>query len=169
MALPAKLKDLMLFNDGNAYKGEVPEVVLPKLTRKMEEYRAGGMSGPVPIDFGQEAIQMEWTAGGFLLDVMRQYGALKHDAVGLRFAGAYQREDSEKVIAVEIVVRGRHSEVDPGTAKSGEDTEFKVITRASYYKLTVDGEVIQEFDFVNGIERVGGVDLRGAIRQALGI
>lgn len=169
MALPAKLKHYMLFNDGNKYGGEVPEIALPKLSRKMEEYRAGGMSGPVFIDFGQEAIQLEWTAGGFMRDVLTQWGALRHDAVPLRFAGGYQREDSDSVDAVEIVVRGRHKEVDMGTAKSGEDTAFKVTTVASYYKLSVNGETLMEFDFINGIENIGGVDLMAKFRTALGI
>lgn len=169
MALPAKLKHFMLFIDGEKYAGEIVEFVLPKLTRKMEEHRAGGMSGPVMVDFGQEAIECEWTAGGFLKAVLTQYGALKHDAVQLRFAGAYQREDSDKVDAVEIVVRGRHKEIDPGSAKSGEDTEFKVTTSASYYKLSVNNETIMEFDFVNMVENIGGSDLGAKFRSALGI
>ena len=41
MSLPKKLKNFVLFNDGNAYLGEVPEVTLPKLVTKMEDYRAG--------------------------------------------------------------------------------------------------------------------------------
>ena len=169
MSLPAKLKHFMVFIDGEKYGGEIVEFVLPKLTRKMEEYRAGGMSGPVMVDFGQEAIECEWTAGGFLKAVLKQYGALKHDAVLLRFAGAYQREDSDSVDAVEIVIRGRHKEIDPGSAKSGEDTEFKVTSSASYYKLSVNGETLLEFDFVNMSENIGGVDLLSKTRSALGI
>lgn len=169
MSLPAKLKQFMVFLDGEKYGGEIVEFVLPKLTRKMEEFRAGGMSGPIKADLGQEAIQCEWTAGGFMRAVLTQYGALKHDAVLLRFAGAYQREDEDSVDAVEIVIRGRHSEVDPGSAKAGEDTEFKVTTEASYYKLSINGETLMEFDFINMVENIGGVDLLAKFRTALGI
>jgi P2 family phage contractile tail tube protein len=169
MSLPAKLKHFMLFHNGDKYAGEIVEFALPKLTRKMEDFRAGGMSGPVPIDLGQEAITCEWTAGGFMKDVLTQYGALRHDAVQLRFAGAYQREDSDSVDAVEIVIRGRHKEVDPGSAKSGEDTEFKVTSGASYYKISMNGETLMEFDFVNMIENIGGIDLLSKFRSALGI
>lgn len=42
MSLPSKLKNLNLFNDGASYLGQVVEVKLPTLTRKMEEFRAGG-------------------------------------------------------------------------------------------------------------------------------
>ena len=169
MSLPRKLKHFMLFNNGNRYQGDVPEVTLPKLTRKMEDYQAGGMSGPIKIDFGQEGITLEWTAGGLMIDVLKQWGALKHDAVQLRFTGGYQAEDSDTVDAVEIVIRGRHTELDMGTAKKGDDTTFKVTSSCSYYKLTINDETIMEFDFINMIENIGGVDLLAKFRTALGI
>ena len=46
MALPRKLKNLNLFNEGNSYVGVVKSVTLPPLARKMEAYRGGGMNGP---------------------------------------------------------------------------------------------------------------------------
>ncbi len=70
MSLPRKLKNFVLFNDGNAYIGEVPEVTLPKLTRKMEDYRAGGMNGSVKLDMGMEGLAMEWTAAGFNMSAL---------------------------------------------------------------------------------------------------
>lgn len=169
MALPSKLKGFNLFHNGENFAGKIAEVTLPKLTRKMEDYQGGGMSGPVKVDFGQEGIQIEWTGGGFLKSVLQQYGALKHDAVLLRFAGGYQAEDSDTYDAIEIVVRGRHQEIDPGTAKAKEDTAFKVTTVASYYKLSVNGETIIEIDFVNMIENINGTDLMQALRTAIGL
>ena len=47
MALPRKLKYLNMFNDGLSYMGVVESVTLPKLTRKLEKYRGGGMPGAV--------------------------------------------------------------------------------------------------------------------------
>lgn len=169
MAMPRKLKGFMLFHNGENFAGQVAEVNLPKLTRKMEDYQGGGMGGPIKIDFGQEAIQMEWTAGGFMKSVLQQYGALKHDGVLLRFAGGYQAEDSDTYDAVEIVVRGRHTEIDPGTAKAKDDTAFKVTTAASYYKLSMNGEDLIEIDFVNMIEKINGTDLLQALRTAIGL
>ena len=134
----------------------------------MEDY-CGGMSGPIKVDFGQEGIQLEWTCGGFMRSVLGQYAITKHDGVLLRFAGGYQSEDSTNVDAIEIVIRGRHSEIDPGTAKSKEDTAFKVTTVASYYKLSVNGQDVIEIDFVNMIEKVNGNDLFAALRNAIGL
>ena len=66
MALPRKLKYLNMFNDGLSYMGVVESVTLPKLTRKLEKYRGGGMPGSVSIDLGldDDALSCEWTLGG---------------------------------------------------------------------------------------------------------
>jgi P2 family phage contractile tail tube protein len=168
MALPRKLKNLNLFGNGESFLGQVVEVKLPTLTRSMEEYRGGGMSGPVKIDNGQEAIELESKFGGFMRSVMRDYGASRHDAAQLRFAGAYQRDDTGAVDAVEIVVRGRHEEIDAGTAKAGDDTEFTLKTACSYYKLVVNGETVIEIDMVNMVEIVEGVDRLAEQRRAIG-
>lgn len=169
MALPSKLKYLNLFNDAASYMGEVAEVVLPKMTRKMEEWRAGGMARPLMTDQGGEALTMEWTCGGIMVDALKQYGAHRHDAVQLRFAGSYRADDKDDPKAVEIVVRGRHSEIDMGTAKAGDDTTFKVITQLSYYKLTIDGEVVIEIDVLGMVEKINGVDLLLKDRKAIGM
>lgn len=169
MGLPRKLKNYNVFNNGNNYMGQVAEVNLPKLKRKTEDYRAGGMNGPVKIDFGNEAMSMEWTCGGIMREVLGQYGVMKHDGVQLRFAGAYQSEDSDTPDAVEVVVRGRHSEIDLGNAKPASDTAFKVVTDISYYKLTINGEDVIEIDFINMVEKINGQDLLAKMRSAIGL
>lgn len=168
MSLPTKLKNLNLFNDGLSYIGQVTEVKLPTLTRKMEEYRAGGMAGSIDIDLGQEKIELEWKCGGLMKQVLRQYGMVSHSGVPLRMAAAYQREDTGEVDAVEIVVRGRHSEIDSGTGKPGDDTEFSVKTSVSYYKLSINGRVEIEIDMVGMVFIVDGKDLLADQRRAIG-
>lgn len=169
MSLPRKLKNFILFNDGVAYLGEVPELSPPTLSRKFEEYRGGGMNGPIQLDHGMEAMEMEWTAAGYLRSLLSQWGATTHDAVLLRFAGALQADDTGEVTAVEITCRGRHQEVNFGTAKAGENTEIKVKSALSYYKLSLDGLVLIEVDFVNMIEVVDGVDRLAEVRLAMGM
>lgn len=169
MGLPRKLKNFALFVDGISYLGEVPEVSLPKLSRKMEDYRSGGMNAPVKLDFGMEAMEMDWTAAGYMKDIFAQWGAVRHDAVLLRFAGALQADDSEAINSLEVIVRGRHSEIDPGTAKPGDNTAIKVKSAISYYKLSMDGQILIEIDAVNMIELVNGVDRLAQVRTALGI
>lgn len=168
MAMPRKLKNLNLFNDGDSYLGQVTEVKLPTLTRSMEDYRGGGMNGPIKVDNGMEGIELEWKCGGMMRSVLGQFGASRHNQVMLRFAGAYQRDDTGEVDAVEVVVRGRHEEIDAGTAKAGDDTEFSVKTAASYYKLSINGRAMIEIDLQNMVEIVDGVDRLAEQRAAIG-
>ncbi|KAF1719799.1 phage major tail tube protein [Pseudoxanthomonas wuyuanensis] len=168
MSLPRKLKNFNMFGDGESYLGQVASVKLPVLTRAMEEYRGGGMNGPIKIDMGQNGLEIESKFGGFMRSVLRQYGVTRHNGVQLRYAGAYQRDDTGAVDAVEVVMRGRHEEIDMGDAKAGDDTEFTVKTACSYYKLSVNGVVEIEIDLVNMIEIVGGVDRLSEQRRAVG-
>ncbi len=169
MALPRKLKFFNLFNEGESYLGQVNEVTLPNLTRKMEDWQGGGMNAPIKTDQGMEALTLEMTCGGIMVDVFKQFGITQHDGVKLRFAGSYQRDDGGNTSAVEVFVRGRHSSIDAGSAKQGEASEFKVTSELSYYKLVVDNETIIEIDIINMIEIVNGVDRLKDHRQALGI
>ena len=171
MALPRKLKNMNLFNEGNSYLAVAKSVTLPALGRKMEGYRGGGMNGPVKADLGfsDDGIQLEWKTGGLDLISLRQFGTIKASGVLLRFTSAFQQDDTEEMSAVEIVVRGRHETIEMGDAQPGEDTEHGMTTTCSYYKLIVDGEVIIEIDLLNFVEMVDGVDMLEAQRKALGI
>jgi P2 family phage contractile tail tube protein len=169
MALPRILKHFNVFTDGVTHAGEVEEIDLPKLTRKVEEYRAGGMNGPVEIDLGSDKLEMETSYGGLMREVLQQYGTTTIDGAMLRFAGAYQREDSGEVDAVEITVRGRHTEITFGKGKTGAKDPFKVKSSLTYYKLTVNGEEWIEIDHVNFIERVFGKDRLADQRKAIGL
>lgn len=171
MAMPRKLKNLNLFNDGNSYLGLVKSLTLPSLGRKMEGYRGGGMNGPVKADLGMsdDGIQFEWKTGGLDLISLRQFGAVNASSVALRFSGPYQQDDTGETSNVEVVVRGRHETIEMGDAQPGEDTEHSMTTTCSYYKLTVDGEEIIEIDLLNFVEKVNGVDMLEKHRTAMGI
>ncbi|NNA66222.1 phage major tail tube protein [Pseudomonas gessardii] len=171
MALPRKLKNMNLFNAGISYTGTAKAVTLPNLGRKMEAYRGGGMHGPVKADLGfsDDGILLEWKTGGLDLIALKQFGAINASGILLRFAGAYQQDDTGEISAVEVVVRGRHETIEMGDAQPGEDTEHSMTTTCSYYKLTVDNEEIVEIDLLNFIEKVGGVDMLEKQRSAIGL
>lgn len=169
MALPRKLKHFNTFGNGNSWLGQAVEIKLPVLSRKMEDYRAAGMNGPIKLDFGQELLETEIKFGGLMRDVLARYGALAHNAVLLRFAGSYQAEDQAGIDAVEVVMRGRYQEIDMGSAKSGEDGEFSVKAPLSYYKLAINGVVVIEIDIVGMREVINGQDRLADHRNAIGV
>jgi P2 family phage contractile tail tube protein len=169
MALPSVLKHFMLFNDGNSYQGIVEEIKLPKLSRKMDGYRGGGMSGEAKIDLGQNALEAEVICGGLVAQMFQQYAAAKIDAVMLRFAGSYQEDQTGQTLAVEVVMRGRWEEIDPDNAKGGDKTKFTGKAALTYYKETIAGKETLEIDIVNMIEKVNGVDMLAEHRKNIGL
>ncbi len=169
MGFPSKLKNFNLFLDGTSYAGVVSETTLPKLAIKTEEWRAGGMLGPMKIDLGLEAMEMEISFGGLVQQSIAQFGIAEHDGAQLRFAGAYQEDGSGTVQAAEIIVRGRYHAIDMGSAKVGGDTTHKATLNVSSYTLTVDGVTWVDIDLMNCIFVVNGVDRYAAIRAALGL
>lgn len=171
MALPCKLKHLNLFNDGNNWQGIVESLTLPKFTRKLEKYRGGGMAGAVDVDMGLDdgALDTEFSIGGMESLLFKQLAKTTADGVQLRFTASIQRDDTGEVQAVELVVRGRHKEIDSGELKTGESNATKVSSTNSYAKLTINGEVLYEVDTINMVEIVDGVDLMEAHRRAIGL
>lgn len=170
MALPKKLKGLMAFGNGNSYQGVIQSITLPTLTRKIEEWRGGGMDGPVGIDMGMDGlITCQWTIGGLVESIFDNFGTSRIDADLLRMTGSYERDDVDEVVAVEVVMRGRHTEIDMGDAQDGENTEHQVTSTLSYYKLIIAGSTKIEIDLPNYVFKVNGDDRLAKRRQALGI
>lgn len=169
MALPNKLKNFNLFIDALSYFRKVTEVTLPKLTTKTEDYQGGGMDAPVKVDLGMEGLSMEFKAGGFEEDLFELYGITSVDGQLLRFAGALQNDATGDVQNLEVIARGRVTEIDPGNSKVGDDTEITFKVELAYYKLTINNKIIIEIDVLEMKKIVNGVDLLSAKRTALGI
>ncbi|EQC0804537.1 phage major tail tube protein, partial [Escherichia coli] len=123
MAMPRKLKLMNVFLNGYSYQGVAKSVTLPKLTRKLENYRGAGMNGSAPVDLGldDDALSMEWSLGGFPDSVIWElYAATGVDAVPIRFAGSYQRDDTGETVAVEVVSSyAGYQAYQPVTAPAG--------------------------------------------------
>ena len=168
MGLPAKLKNLNLFNEGQSYLGIIAELTPPKITHATEDWRGGGMLGPVKIDNGLEAMEVEYTLGGYSSQIVSQSGQLAIDGTLVRAVGAFQSDQYGAVDQVELVMIGRQTERDPGNWKPGDDTEIKVKHALTYYKEIVNGRDLIEIDMIAGIYIVDGVDRYAAIRAAIG-
>ncbi|MGX2040668.1 phage major tail tube protein [Methylocaldum sp. MU1018] len=168
--LPRKLKNFNLFIDGVGFAGRVPEITLPKLTRKMDDYRGGGMNAPVSIDMGMDKLEAEFSLAEYNPVVLRQFGMADSQAIVLRFKGAALADDAGgQSDAIEVVMRGRWQEIERGAAKPGDNSDMKVKVAIAYYKELLNGEALIEIDVIGMKEIVGGVDRLAQQRAALGI
>lgn len=169
MGMPKKLKNFALFGDGESWVGEIPSATLPTITKKMEEYRAGGMHGPVEVDLGHEKLELGIKAGGLKTQLIAMLGSQTVGANVFRFAGAYQDDATGLVSAVEVIARGRLREWNPNEAQAGENNDHDFTVSLSYYKVTVDGADLLEIDVPGMVFKVGGSDVYSAIRMAIGM
>lgn len=170
MALPKKLKDFNLFIEGEGYIGRAEEVQLPTLTRSTEDYRGAGMTGPVKVDHGHEGLEASITLGEHAAAVLRTWGIAGVDGVQLRFLGSAEADDPDaEHVTVEVVMRGRFTEIDPGTVKTGDDNQMSLTASLAYYRYSQNGEDLIEIDVLAGKEIVNGEDRTKQRRDALEI
>ncbi len=167
MGLPRKLKNLNAFADGEGYLGVISEFEEPSLAIAAEEYRGGGMVGPVQIDNGLQAMQATLTMGGHVKELIRKFGTTDVSGVRLRLVSAFQRDDGTSPEAVEVYLGGRFSEIGFGTSKPGEDTEHEYTVPLAYYRRVVDGRTEIEIDMINGRFIVDGIDRYAEIMAIL--
>ncbi len=169
MGLPFKLKNHNLFANGTSWVGQVPEIQLPKLAKKVEQYRGGGMLGELDVEMGLEKLESEIKLGGLNRQALRLFGAIGVEGVRLRFVGAYQSDDDGSVLASEMVMGGMFTEFDPGSAKVGDNTEMPLKATLNYLKWSINGRTDLEIDVKNCIWIQDGIDRMALIRAAIQI
>jgi P2 family phage contractile tail tube protein len=166
--IPQTLTNMNLHVDGIAYNGKVKELNLPKLKRKTEDHRAGGMDAPVSIGLGLELIEADFTTTGIDIDLLKFFGVADDTATNAVFRGAFKQLTGEVVPAI-ATFRGMIKEFDPGSWKSGEPNENKFSLSGTYYKLEVDNTVVYEIDPVACIRVINGKDEAAEERAAIGM
>ncbi|MDK4806071.1 MAG: phage major tail tube protein [Novosphingobium aromaticivorans] len=167
MGLPRKLKNINAYGANTSYLGVIGEYEEPKLALSTDDWRGGGMLGPVKIDKGLEAMEATLTMGGHTAGLIRTFGTTDVAGVPLRLVGAYQADDGTPAQSVEIYLGGRFTEIDLGKAKAGDDTEHKYKVAVAYYRRVVDGVEEVEIDMLAGVFRVDGIDRQAEIMAIL--
>lgn len=167
MGYPRKLKNCTGHIDGENYLGVIGEFEEPKLALATDDWRGGGMLGPIKIDMGLEGMQATLSMGGHEAALVRKFGTTSAEGVRVRLVGAYQADDGSAAQAVECYIGGRFSEIDLGKSKPGDNTEHKYTVPLVYYRRVVDGIEEIEIDLIAGVFRVDGVDRYAEIMDIL--
>lgn len=161
-------KNINLFVDGRGQAGQIEEYNAPKLTLKTEEFRAGGMHGPLKMTMGHEALDCDFSLVGYDPDVIALFGVTEGQQVQFTARQALESWDGS-VTSVVHNMRGKITEIDPGTSKPGEKPSLKISVSLSYYKETHGVRLIHEVDIENMVFVKNGIDLLAPFRNALGI
>lgn len=164
--LPKVLKNYVAYMDGTGYAGKVPEAKLPTIAIKADDYDAGGLAAPVPIDTGtMEKMDAEITLAEYNTAVLGLFG---NPDASLTLRGA-QEDDPNSAEPVIVTMRGLFEKIDPGSWKKGAQTAAKCTVSLKYLKVTIGGTAVIEIDAVNMKRIINGTDQLAAIRRALGM
>lgn len=166
--IPSALKKMAVTIDG-VHRATAETVTLPKLTRETEDYRGGAMAGTVEIDMGLQKISMEIAFKGEEVAAWDMFAAQGLSGPGVRFTGVYEDDATGVLKRVDVLVRGRVNELDPGSAKVKDTGMTTIKLTCSYFKRVENGVEIAEIDVLNGIERYRGRDVQAAKKALLGI
>jgi P2 family phage contractile tail tube protein len=161
-------KNFNLFVDGRGYAGQVDEFNAPKLTLQTEEFRAGGMDMPIDITMGMEKMACDFSLKAYDKNVLALFGVTEGSRVPLVAREALESYDGT-VTQVVHTLRGKITEVDPGTSKPGELPLLKFTLSLTYYKMQHGDTVVHEIDAENMVRIINGSDTLAAIRAALGL
>lgn len=161
-------KNFNIFVDGRGYAGQSEEFNAPKLQLKLEEFRGGGMHGPIELTMGHEKLEMDFSLLSYDADVLALFGVVEGNQIQFTAREALESFGGQTTGVVHQM-RGKIKEVDPGSSKPGEKSMMKVATSLTYYKLTHGARIVQEIDIENMVWTQDGVDMLAPLRNALGI
>lgn len=157
-----------LYADGKEKIASLIEYTPPVPEILTEEYRAGGMDIAISMDMGMAAMEASFTIGEDP-DILALFG-IKEDGKKVPFFIRSHLENDVSGATKTVVeeLRGLVSKIDNGTKSGGSFTATTVTIKPSYYKYEVGGTTIHEFDPINMIRIVNGVDQLAEARASLG-
>ncbi|WP_249962228.1 phage major tail tube protein [Histophilus somni] len=166
--LPKIIKDAILSVEGIGYAGRIESITWPKLARKMEDFQAGGMNGPIAVDMGSEKLEMEFELAEQAAELIRLWGVCNASAHRFRInASAESDNPGCEGNAIEVIAFGRLREIDFGGFKPAEKSTVKFTADLTALTYKNDGELILDIDHVNSVLVVNGVDLLKKRRENL--
>lgn len=165
-----KLTNATVYVDNKNFLGKADEVKLPELKSAFTDHAPLGIAGKVKYPGQIDALDgtIKWNC--FYADVYKKfanpYKSLKLTLRGVldTFTGSDRTNRQAYVVAMTVNSMG----VPGGNIKAGDNAEFESAFCATYFKIEVAGEVIVEFDAVNNIYFVDGVDLLKEFRAIVG-
>lgn len=156
-----RITNANVYMDGNSLLGKVEEITLPSLKVKTVEHKTLGLVGTLELPAGIEKMEgkIKWTS--FYSDVLK----LMANPFGfqqLQVRGSletYTTQGRTVQVAVVAVLTIFSKDLPGGSFKQHDPVDMETNFSAIYFKLTIGGEDIVEFDVLSNIYKAGGQDI----------
>lgn len=164
--VPKIIKDFRVWINGNDTGFNVEEMVLPKITEKLETIQMGIME--TEVFMGVEKMETELTLLGHdpKLNATIGVGNLTGNLIILKAA---QDDNLNNVDKITIIMRGRFTERDFGSLKRGEKGSIKFKASLKSYAYLINDIPYDAVDPETNTYIIGGVNQLEKINKALGV
>jgi P2 family phage contractile tail tube protein len=161
---PKMLKNYNVHIEGVGYTGLATELKIPNLEFKQEEHRAGGLDHPLPVDLGQEKMEMEMTFSEVNPTLKKLVGIHNGGKTRVMCYGALNDDMSPASDPVVIKMEGKFTKHEHTGWKAGEKTEEKYTFHPLVYEEIVAGDTTTMIDTLGMKRVIGGTDYLEQIR-----
>lgn len=149
--------------------GECPSFQPPDIQVAVEEYRGGGMDGPVEIPYGIEKIEFDFDLHTWDENIWADLGFGPGSLdVPIEFRGYLLTPNGdEKGVLIEtysLIKSIKTAKVEPG-----KKVDMTISCACRYYKHSVGGTALTEIDMFNKVTIINGFDRSANARALLGI
>jgi P2 family phage contractile tail tube protein len=166
--IPEKINDYNVYLNGTKMIGVAASATLPEVNMKTSTVAGVGVNGELDSPtIGQfESMEQEVQFNTLYSSAMEMLNPLT--TVNLTFRAAQQVYDKTGGYAfkgLRVVEMGRVKKMNPGKVEKGEAMEATVTLELTYLMVEVDGTQLLEVDKLNGIYKVGGVDMLAGVKS----
>ncbi|MCD7862868.1 MAG: phage major tail tube protein [Lachnospiraceae bacterium] len=167
--VPEVINNFNAYSNGTQLIGVTASVALPNFDAITEEISGAGVMGSYETSIPGFYSSMEQEVGFRTLDSDIFELMNPTSAVDLTFRASAQSTvkatGALTYNGMRIVERGRFKSFEPGTLEVGKQMESKLKFECLYFLCEIDGETMLEYDKLNSVFIVNGVDLLEKVRS----
>ncbi len=152
-----------VYVDGYSKLGWAEKISTPKIKKKMETFRGGGMLGGKKHALGYEPIEFDFDMSAYDPKVLSRIGLFSADAITISFTGVFDGDQNAQH-AANFVTRAKFEETDAGAWEPGKKAMLKAKGSCDAVKLTIDNAIIYDIDIDAQKWIINGVDEYAFIR-----
>ena len=169
--MPTVVSNANIYLNGNNFVGKAKEVELPEIEPTLEEHEAMGLYGSPEFPVGIEPMEATITWASFYPEWARA-AADFFSSVDIQCRASVEDHQTNGRVATQpliVQMRAIFKKNPLGKYTQKEMAEYESELSVSYVKQTYGREVILEFDALNNIYKVGGVDRLADFRRNLAL
>lgn len=167
--VPEVINNFNAYTNGNLLIGVTGAVQLPKFSPITEEISGAGVQGSYETSVPGAFSSMEQEIPYRILDEDIFSLMNPTQAVDLTFRASEQSTVKStgalEYNSMRVVERGRFKDFDPGTLERGKQMDAKLKIEVLYILIEIDGKTVLEYDKLNAVFIVNGVDLLEKVRS----